>query len=203
MLIYYQIGAAVIVILFIVIGAFRGIARSILNLIGFALDAVLAYYIAPPLAQWIYDEFIKQTVILKIQESISQNGVSVAWENIKTALPDWLSGAIGFTNGITGQGVDNVVNNIQLSDSQTLEMARSIESAIGGLAVSALTIILVFVLFALLMIVIKLIIRLIIKAMNAPVLRQINKILGAVLGAVEGCALVWFLCAVFGINLFA
>ncbi len=202
-MIYYQIGALAIIIIFIFIGAHRGIARGALNLIGLVLDALLSYYIAGPAAQWIYDTFFKQTVITAIQENIAAQGVSFAVDSVMSALPDWLSKAIGTVNGLTGQNIDQIAKSYTLPESQTLSMAQSIEKVVGALAVSLLTVITALVLFVILMIIIKLIIRMILRAVNVPVIRQINKLFGAVLGAAEGIAIVWFLCLVLNINLFA
>ena len=51
-MIYYQIGAAVIILLLILIGAYRGIIRTLLNLIGLALNAFLSYHIAVRVPIW-------------------------------------------------------------------------------------------------------------------------------------------------------
>lgn len=202
-MIYYQIGAILIVVLFTVIGFFRGIARTLLNIAAIAVDAVLSYMIAPPLAQGIYNTFIKQAVITKAQQIIAENGVNFVVDNATKALPDWLSGLLGITKNLTGQDVTEIAKGYQLSESQTLEMAQAIEQAVGQIAVSVLTVLLILVLFIIIMIVIKLIIRMILKAMEAPGLRTVNRVLGGFLGAVEGCGIVMLLCLLFNINLFS
>ena len=202
-MIYYQIGAAVIILILILIGAYRGIIRTLLNLIGLALNAFLSYHISGPLAQGMYDTFLKQTVITKIQEAVAQKGVSVAYESALTALPDWLSKIVGAANQLTGQGIDKLVNNYTLSDGQTLSIAKAIEAQLAPVIVAILAVIIVFILFFLLMIIIKLIIRLILKALNGPVLKSFDRFFGGLLGGAEGVILVYFLCSVFNINLFA
>jgi hypothetical protein len=52
-------------------------------------------------------------------------------------------------------------------------------------------------------IIIKLIIRLILRALNGRVLRTVDRFFGGLLGGAEGVILVYFLCSVFNINLFA
>lgn len=202
-MIYYQIGAAVIILLLILIGAYRGIIRTLLNLIGLALNAFLSYYISGPLAQGMYDTFFKQTVITKIQEAVAQKGVSVAYESTLSALPDWLSKMVGAAYQLTGQGIDKLVSNYNLSNDQTLSIAKAIEAQLAPAIVAVMAVIIVFVLFFLLMIIIKLIIRLILRALNGRVLRTVDRFFGGLLGGVEGVLLVYFLCSVFNINLFA
>lgn len=202
-MIYYQIGAVVIVLLFILIGAFRGIIRSLLNLIGLVLNAFLSYWIARPLAQGIYDTFFKQALIEKVQAAIAQHGVNYAVDNALGAMPDWLANAVGLSEKLSGQNFEQLVKGYELSNDQTLSMAQAVEKVIGPVVVAVIAIIAVFVLFMILMIIIKILIRLIIKAIDGPGLRTIDRVLGAVLGGVEGAVLVLFLCSVLNINLFA
>lgn len=202
-MIYYQIGAAVIILLLILIGVYRGIIRTLLNLIGLALNAFLSYYISGPLAQGMYDTFFKQKVITKIQEAVAQKGVSVAYESALSDLPDWLSKMVGAANQLTGQGIDKLVSNYNLSNDQTFSIAKAIEAQLAPVIVAIMAVIIVFILFFLLMIIIKLIIRLILRALNGRVLRTVDRFFGGLLGGVEGVILVYFLCSVFNINLFA
>lgn len=202
-MIYYQIGAVEIVIIFIAIGAYRGILRTLFNLIGLALNAFLSYSIAGPLAKGIYNTFFKQTIITKIQEIIAEKGVSFVADNIYAALPDWLKNAAGIANQISGKNLEQIPNNIKLPDSQTLSLAQSIESALSVVAIMVLTAITTLVLFFFIMIIIKLLIRLILRAFEGPVLRTFDRVFGAVLGAAEGIILVFFICVVFNIKLFS
>lgn len=202
-MLYYQIGAAAIILLFILIGVYRGIFRTLFNLIGLVLSAFLSNQIAGPLAQGVYDSFVRQSVILRIQEAIAQNGVTSAVNGAVAAFPEWISKTFGLADKLSDYGIDQLPNGIALSNSQTLSIAESIEREISPAIVAVLSVIAVFVLFFVLMIIIKILIRLIIKAMDGPVLRGINRFFGGALGAIEGAVLVLFLCVVFNIKLFA
>ncbi len=202
-MIYYQIGAAAIVLIFILIGAFRGIIRTLLNLIGLALNGFLSYFIAGPLAQGLYDSFFRQALTERIREAIAQNGVSFAVDSAVSAMPDWLANAVGLSEKLSGQNLEQLAKGVVLSDDQTLAMAQAVERVLAPVAVALLTIITVFVLFTLIMIIIKIIIRLIIKALDGSVLRTADRVLGAIVGGVEGAVIVLFLCALLNINLFA
>ena len=202
-MIYYQIGAAAIVLIFILIGAFRGIIRTLLNLIGLALNGFLSYFIAGPLAQRLYDSFFRQALTERIREAIAQNGVSFAVDSAVSAMPDWLANAVGLSEKLSGQNLEQLAKGVVLSDDQTLAMAQAVERVLAPVAVALLTIITVFVLFTLIMIIIKIIIRLIIKALDGSVLRTADRVLGAIVGGVEGAVIVLFLCALLNINLFA
>ncbi len=202
-MIYYQIGAAVIIIILIAIGAYRGILRTLFNLIGLAINAFLSYSISGPLAKGIYDTFFKQTIINRIQQIIAENGVSFVANNIYAALPDWLKNAAGIANRISGDNLGQIPDNITVTDDQMISLSQSIESALSVVAVAVLTAITTLMLFLLIMIIIKLIIRLIMKAVEGPVIRTFDRIFGAVLGALEGIVLVFFICVVFNIKLFS
>ena len=202
-MIYSQIGAVVIVLLFILIGAFRGIIRTLLNLLGLALNAFLSYWIARPLAQGLYDAFFKQALIEKIQTAIAQHGVNYAVDSAYSAMPDWLANAVGLSEKLSGQNFEQIAKGYELSNDQTLSMAQAVEKVLGPVVVAVITIIAVFILFMILMIIIKILIRFIIKAIDGPGLRTIDRVLGAVLGGVEGVVLVLFICIVLNINLFA
>lgn len=202
-MIYYQIGAAVIILIFILIGAFRGIIRTLLNLIGLALNAFISYWIARPLAQGIYDSFFKHALIEKVQAAIAQNGVNFAVDSAVASIPDWLAKVIGISEKLSGQNFEQIARGIKLSDDATLSMAQSVENVLGPIMVTIITVIATFVLFMFFMILIKLLIRLIIRALDGPVLRTVDRVFGAVLGGIEGAVLVFFLCVVFNINLFA
>lgn len=202
-MIYYQIGAAVIVLLFILIGAYRGIIRTLFNLIGLALNAFLSYWIARPLAQGIYDTFFKQALIEKIQTAIAQNGVNYAVDSAFSSMPEWLANAVGISEKLSGQNFEQIAKGYSLSGDQTLSMAQAVEKVLGPVAVAIIAIIAVFIIFTILMILIKILIRFIIKAVDGPGLRTIDRVLGAVLGGIEGAVLVFFICMVLNIKLFA
>ena len=202
-MIYYQIGAAVIILLFILIGVYRGIFRTLFNLIGLALSAFLSNRIAGPLAQGVYDSFIRQSVVLRIQEAIMQNGVTSAVNGAVSAFPDWLSNSLGLGDKLAGFGADQLPGGAVISNAQAFEIAQSVEREIYPAIIAVLSVIVTIVLFFILMIIIKLLIRLIIKAMDGPVMRGLNRFFGGVLGAVEGVVLVLFICVIFNIKLFA
>ena len=190
-------------LVFILIGAFRGIIRTLLNLIGLALNAFLSYFIARPLAQGVYDTFFKQALIEKVQTAIAQNGVNYAVDSAFGSMPDWLANAVGLSEKLSGQNFEQIAKGYTLSNDQTLSMAKAVEQVLAPVMIAIISIIATIALFTVLMIVIKLLIRLILKALDGPGLRTVDRVLGAVLGAVEGIVLVFFLCMLFNIQLFA
>ena len=64
----------VLIFLFAILGFRRGLARTLLNFAAMIASTVIANFLSDALAQAIYNSFIKQGVIEKIQTTISTQG---------------------------------------------------------------------------------------------------------------------------------
>ena len=186
-----------IVVLFVVIGVSRGAARTLLSFAAMIACSALAHFLSAPAAQALYDNFIRARVLEQLESTIAAKGAEYAAQNSLQALPQPLSGTIGFFTRLFGVNLEDLQGRLMLSGDQTESIDRSIEKQLGELAVFFLTVICSAVLFFVLWFVFRMLIRLVLPVFNLPLVRQVNKVLGGVLGALEGAVFVCFLANVF------
>lgn len=180
-----------IVVLFVIIGVKRGLAKTILNLAGLVLTAVSAYYISSFLSQLFYDMFIKQTVITNTQQIIEQNGIDYAVSNCLEAVPQWINGIISFIVGAFGISLNEFQNQITVPANISSSASQVIESVLAPVVTSVLSIILVIILFIIILIIVKKLVKLVLRIFNIPVIKQINQFLGGIVGLAEGLLIVF------------
>lgn len=180
-----------IIVLFVIIGVKRGLAKTILNLAGLVLTAVSAYYISSFLSQLFYDMFIKQTVITNTQQIIEQNGIDYAVSNCLEAVPQWVNGIISFIVGAFGISLNEFQNQITVPANISFSASQVIESVLAPVVTSVLSIILVIILFIIILIIVKKLVKLVLRIFNIPVIKQINQFLGGIVGLAEGLLIVF------------
>lgn len=180
-----------IIVLFVIIGVKRGLAKTILNLAGLVLTAVSAYYISSFLSQLFYDMFIKQTVITNTQQIIEQNGIDYAVSNCLEAVPQWVNGIISFIVGAFGISLNEFQNQITVPANISSSASQVIESVLAPIVTSVLSIILVIILFIIILIIVKKLVKLVLRIFNIPVIKQINQFLGGIVGLAEGLLIVF------------
>ena len=186
-----------IILIFVIIGIKRGIAKTLLSLAGVILCAISAYYLSELLAQSFYDAFLKQTIITNIENMIEQNGLEYAVQNPFEAMPQWILTILTFILTLFGATIDEFEKNIAFSKNLSLTIAQNIEKTLSGLIISIFMIILTILLFIVLFYFVKKIIKLTLNVFEIPVIKQINKLLGGLLGAIEGIVVVWFAINIF------
>lgn len=188
-----------VIVLFALIGVKRGIAKTILNLAGLVLTAISAYYLSSFLSQFIYDSFLKQTVITNIQQIIEQNGIDYALNNCLEAVPQWINGILSFFAGIFGVSLDEFESQLIIPSDISSSTSQVVESAVAPVVTSVLSIIFVIVLFIMIFIIVKKLIRLASGVFNIPVIKQINQLLGGIFGLAEGLLVVFIAVNIFDI----
>lgn len=181
---------AAIIVLFIIIGVKRGIARTILGIIGLFVTYVLANGLSKWLSQVIYDSLLEKTVVENVNGYMSSHGLDYLLDNSISALPDWTSGLLSLFGG-NSETVARYVS--QTDDFSVFNAAGIVSETLETMTVSAMKIILMIVLFIVIYILVRKLIRLAAKLFEAPVLRQVNGFFGGVLGAVNGvlCVLIF------------
>lgn len=179
-----------IVLLFICIGAFRGFARTLLNLIGTVLNLVLSRFLSALLANWVYTAFIQPTVLSNLETSIVNNGFSEAVANSLKSVPEWLDTLLATVFAPLGLTLEDLQKGVFIGDNQARQLAQVIEEPLGKLIIAVLSICLMLLLFFVFLVIIKLIIRAVLKLFDLPGISGINRFFGAVLGALEGIVLI-------------
>lgn len=177
-----------IIVLFVVIGVRRGIARTILGIIGLFVTYAAANIMSEWLSQLIYNSFLEETVIENINYYMSSYGLSYLIDNSLSVLPEWISWLVSLFGGDSETVSRNI---LQTDDFTSSNASRVISGTIETMTVSAIKIILMIILFIVIYILVKKLVRLVSKVFKAPVLKQINCFFGGVLGAVNGVLCVW------------
>lgn len=185
------------IVLFIIIGIKRGIAKTLLNLAGLIFTAITAYYLSSFLAQLIYDNFLKQTIISNLEQIIEQQGIEYAVLNCFDAVPIFITAILSLIFGLFGVSLEEFQKNMSFSKDVSLSLAENIEASLSSTVTTVLAIILIILLFIIILILVKKIIKLALKIFEIPVIKQINKLLGGLLGAVEGIVFLWFAINIF------
>lgn len=186
-----------IIILFAVVGVVRGFARTLANFVGIAVAAVVSYYISDFLSQFVYDTFIKETVITNLQQTIQQSGFDYAVANSFEAVPEWIMGIISTIVGLFGATAEDFQSSIAIPENLTTTAAQTIERTIEPVITTIFSSLLMFVLFIILLIIVKKLIKIIVKVFDMPVIKQINQLLGGLFGIAEGCVLVFVAVNIF------
>ncbi len=186
-----------IIIAFFVMGISRGLAKSLLNLIGLIISLTLTRYLAPAASELIYKSFIRQGILDNLEKTISSQGVDYAAQNCFDAAPGWINGMLRFFGGFFGSDPQSIYQKISGSGSFSSNAAAAIEQSVGQLIILMFAAILSVILFFIIFLIVKKLIKHALVLFKLPVIKQINSILGGILGAIEGIVVTLFSTNVF------
>ena len=186
-----------VILLFTVLGVWRGIARTLLNLVGMIVNMLLSRWLSNGLALWIYAAFIKPSVTASLEEQIMKNGFSEAVAKSLEAVPQWLDSIISSVFAPLGIRYEDLQNGMFIGKDQASSIANAIEEPLSRIIIAVLSMILMVVLFLVIMLIIKMIIRAILRAVHATGLSGINHFFGGILGFAEGFAFVFLAINIF------
>lgn len=173
----------------VMMGVHRGVARSLLGLVGVLAAGFLAATCSQPIAGWVYDATLKNTLLDGLNQSIGAgNGEDVA-ETVFASLPGWLTGLLQ-SGGLGQQSLGALLTQ---SGSQT---AQAAEMVLRPVIVQILRVILAILLFIVFSILLGMVTHALGKIFRLPLLRQIDGLLGGIAGLLQGvvcCVLVCLL----------
>ena len=178
-------------VVFIVVGAYRGLIRSAAHFLGAVLAACLASALGGPLAQWVFDTLFRPALVERIGESLTSFGSGdtlAAVQQVLSSLPDFILRAL------EQAGVTDVTIASSLA-SQSCQAASAIADALSPVFVGFLKVLAVIVLFFLFMMVVRALAGVLSTAFHLPILRQVNALLGGVLGLLLAVVSLWILLA--------
>ncbi len=173
------------VTLLIIIGAVRGIARTLYNLLSVFLSGILAYFAGKASAGWIFDNFIAASIEKSVTDSIANTAQSAgnAVQNAIDGLPDYVTGILE----MFGINTDSLAGSVGgAADSSADVITKAIVGAIAPTMTAVLSVFLLVVLFIILILIFKLLSRKFLKLFELPIIRSVNKLLGGALGMCEG-----------------
>ena len=186
-----------VILLFTLLGVWRGIARTLLNLVGMIVNMLLSRWLSNGLALWIYAAFIKPSVTASLEEQIMKNGFSEAVAKSLEAVPQWLDSIISSVFAPLGIRYEDLQNGMFIGKDQASSIAQAIEEPLSRIIIAVLSMVLMVVLFLVIMLIIKMIIRAILRAVHATGLSGINHFFGGILGFAEGFAFVFLAINIF------
>lgn len=178
-------------VVFIVVGAYRGLIRSAAHFLGAVLAACLASALGGPLAQWVFDTLFRPALVERIGESLTSFGSGdtlAAVQQVLSSLPDFILRAL------EQAGVTDVTIASSLAN-QSSQAASAIADTLSPVFVGFLKVLAVIVLFFLFMMVVRALAGVLSTAFHLPILRQVDALLGGVLGLLLAVASLWILLA--------
>ena len=145
---------AALIIGFIVIGAVRGFAKTLLNFAGLVLNIMLSRFLSGLISGWIYTTFIQKVILSNLETEIAKNGFSETVANSMQTVPDWVTAMLNSFFAPLGVNTGNLQKGIIIDGSQAQQLAKTIEQPMSEIIIAVLNIIVMTVLFFLFMIVI-------------------------------------------------
>ena len=164
-------------VVFIVVGAYRGLIRSAAHFLGAVLAACLASALGGPLAQWVFDTLFRPALVERIGESLTSFGSGdtlAAVQQVLSSLPDFILRAL------EQAGVTDVTIASSLAN-QSSQAASAIADALSPVFVGFLKV--------------RALAGVLSTAFHLPILRQVNALLGGVLGLLLAVVSLWILLA--------
>ncbi len=178
----------VIIIVFAIIGYARGAVKTILSVIGGIVSYFAAVSLSNRFAQPIYELFFKESVVKEIStrvgKIIEENNGDIG-DSMLQALPDSLQMFVSDTNLVDALNSVTGETNEQVIESAT----QIIQAIIDPLAISLLSVCIIFILFIVFNIIVSSVLLLINFINNIPIIGKANRITGAVIGLVAGVVL--------------
>ncbi len=172
----------IIVAVFAILGFKKGIAKTVVSIIGTILASALTMILSNPIAEAIYQGGFKTALVEKIGDAIKlykQSGQGSLVESIMKTMPKFVN------NSLSSFGVST-----QTLNSAAGKSAEQVEQLIRPIIVSFISVFVSIFLFIILTIIIKLISKLIVNTIDDSVVGGVNAFLGAVVGIIEGFVIV-------------
>lgn len=179
MAIIFDVAVFAIVILLLILGYKRGFIRTVINLVGYAVSAVLAFFISQPVAGFIFESFFRKGSVDMINGELGKlsGGQSVAelLDTAFAAIPERISALASSYVGSLDQIKDTIAD----------VATAVVDQVIGPIA----TIMIQSIVFLVLFIVFCILVKLVTKALKIidklPVIGTANAVLGLVVGLVQ------------------
>lgn len=176
-----------IILLLVIIGAARGIAKTLLNLLSVAAAGIFSYLAAGLLSNLIYTAFIGPSITNSVTDSMADStaAAGAVVQDAIDGLPEFMVNIFSFfgiTTDALSKSADTALNTAGTSAAQAVEIA--VKPAVTGV----LSIILIVLLFIIFLIICKKISKKLERLFHIPIVGTLNRILGGALGFLEGSA---------------
>jgi uncharacterized membrane protein required for colicin V production len=163
---------------FIVFGYKKGFIESTLGFLRSILSMLIATYLSSVLAEFVYNNFMKEALIAKILKNLDGNG-PLSSENFLKAFPPY------FSNLLPHFGITNEKLKFAIDSYASEGVQNAVSNLFAPIYIYAIRAILFAVLSTLFYVVFWFFRRSLRKIFKIAVLSQINAICGAILGFLE------------------
>lgn len=182
-------------VLFVIKGIKNGLVRSVVGLLAVLAAAGIAVWLSEPMAQAVYDIFIKKgiesAVAAQLPDVSSAQLTAQNVQEIIASLPEAIVRAAQ-NMGVDIAAVSQQAGEIDLSAGNiAAEICNSVAMPI---AVAVLKVLCFALIFFVCYIVLQFVAKAVCKLFELPVIRSVNHTLGGVFGAVKGILVVVSLC---------
>ena len=186
-----------IVALFAFLSSKKGFVRTLVEVVGFVLAAILACSLSTPLSTGICEKTILPVVkeaTYSALENATTGNISDISESVWDELPDFVLTAAE-SSGITKQSVSE---HLETSTADTIEgISNDLSNRIFlPIILRIVKTVVTFLLFVVFLVVALLLARVINKLFSGMIFGRLNSILGGVLGAIKGLAIASIFCLV-------
>ncbi len=174
----------IIVVILLLLGYRRGLLRTVLGLSGYLIAALSAYLLSVPIAQWIFQTFLRSdsyNTVMNILSTLSQaQTADTLLHQVIVALPNNLSAFIPAqtVESIKMQWADTIPATEQIAATVTDDLIAPITTATIQLIVFLIAFVILCFVIKILMKVLKLVDRI-------PLIGSLNASLGLLVGGAE------------------
>lgn len=179
-------GIILLFAIFIVSGLKRGLVRSLIGFVATVIAIVLSMYLSKIASIFIYDNFIKNNLLVQINDILNEyvgRDLNEKTAAVFNELPKMLSNTLMFC-GVTSNVVGDVIENS--TGNASYELVKLFSPTI----ISVIRTILVPFIFVVIYTPLNFLNRIIGRIFKVPGLRQIDQVLGAIIGALKGFLLI-------------
>ena len=166
---------ALVCVIFVAVGAHRGLIRSAAHFLGAVIAACLAALLGGAVAQWVFDALFRPALVERVGESLANLGngdTYTAVQSVFSTLPEFLLRALD-------QAGVNAASVTEAMAGQSGQAAELIADALSPVFVSFLKVLAVIVLFCLFMVLVRIASNALSVAFHLPLLNGLNGLLGS------------------------
>lgn len=192
-----------LIALFGFLGASKGFARTLIEVVGYILVVFLSLNISSFVADYTYQNYIKQpiveTVSEKTDEKLEQSNASI--EEKVDVIFESIPAPITAISGIEKDDISDFLNDYSTESVEKTEKisADICDGIVKPIIVPVIELLLSIILIIVLVILVKLIAKLVGNFFNKSVFKGVNKFLGVIAGAIKGIIISLLVVALFSI----
>lgn len=186
------IDIAIILIIAFVIwrSAVRGFVRTVIEMVGYILAAVISISLSGTIAEAAYDNLLRPKVISAAQKTVDSTAQSA--ENYANEIWDSMPSFISKTVDIFGKKEEVVKDIGESVKGNGISAVENIaDSAVRPIAINLIRTLSSVIIFLILLALVKFLARWINRLFSIPVVGSFNALLGGAVGAVKGFILIF------------